>query len=29
MNVVIVTMDSHLASAAARANVTLAKALPG
>ncbi|WAC73218.1 magnesium chelatase subunit H [Roseateles sp. SL47] len=29
MNVVIVTMDSHLASAAERANVTLARHLPG
>lgn len=29
MNVVIVTMDSHLASATERANVTLSKALPG
>jgi len=29
MHVVLVTMDSHLASAAARANRTLAKAMPG
>jgi len=29
MNVVIVTMDSHLASAAERANATLSKAMPG
>ncbi|MGN6826061.1 magnesium chelatase subunit H [Paucibacter sp. M5-1] len=29
MNVVIVTMDSHLASATERANATLSKALPG
>jgi magnesium chelatase subunit H len=29
INVVIVTMDSHLASAAARANKTLAKTMPG
>ena len=29
MNVVIVTMDSHLASAAERANATLARTLPG
>ncbi|MES2989972.1 MAG: magnesium chelatase subunit H [Pseudomonadota bacterium] len=29
MRVVIVTMDSHLASAAQRANITLAKAMPG
>ena len=29
MRVVIVTMDSHLASAAARANRTLARAMPG
>jgi len=29
MNVVVVTMDSHLASATERANVTLSKSLPG
>ena len=29
MHIVLVTMDSHLASAAARANHTLSKAMPG